>query len=523
MTRFDDFANTGFAQWHFSGMAFGSGATNSATPVLHVNDQKLVLVPPGVVHSGLLGDHLEGALRSESFTITNKFIWFHVGGKGGKVSLIIDGFQKIQDPIYGGLRFSTNTGETRVWRAMDVSMWLGHRAYIDLADDGPGYLTIDAIAVGDKPPGDPMARTASPIELPSELLHELTSVKKEAEKALPRPSRLPALEDATPWPAHINIRGNPNSFGAAAPARFLEVFTGHPDAKASCGGRLDLAKQMLSRGRALLSRVMVNRLWKEHFGEGLVRTPDNFGKLGELPTQPELLDYLASEFIRGGWSIKHMHRLMLLSEAYQQANEAAADTLRMDPQNRLFSYQPIHRLEAECIRDAVLSVSGRLDSRLFGPSVAPFLNAHMAGRGRPSASGPLDGAGRRSIYVNVRRNFLSPLLVAFDYPVPFTTMGRRMSSNVPAQALIMLNDPFVVGQAKVWADRALQGPPIKPAERIAKLYLEAFGRPPTLQEIDAAVAFLGSPSDSGPPSDLQERWADLCHVLLNVKEFIFVP
>ena len=524
VTRFDDFAKAGFAHWYVSGMAFGSGPTNSATPVLHVNDQaKLVLVLPGVVHSGLLGDHLEGALRSESFTIANKFIWFHVGGKGGQVSLIIDGFQKIQDPIYGGLRFTTNTGETRVWRAMDVSMWQGHRAYIDLADDGPGYLTIDAIAVGDKPPGDPMARAAPPIELPAELLKELTAAKKEAEKSLPRPSRLPALEDATPWPAHINIRGNPNSFGATAPARFLEVFTGRPDAQASCGGRLDLARQMLTHGRALLSRVMVNRLWKEHFGEGLVRTPDNFGRLGEPPSDPELLDYLASEFIRGGWSIKHMHRLMLLSEAYQQANEPAPVTLVKDPQNRLVSYQPIRRLEAECIRDAILGVSGRLDNRLYGPSVAPFLNPHMAGRGRPGSSGPLDGAGRRSIYVNVRRNFLSPLLVAFDYPVPFTTMGRRMSSNVPAQALIMLNDPFVVGQAKVWADRVLQGPARNPSERISQLYLEAFGRPATPQEIDAANAFVNPLSDSDRLADQHDRWADFCHVLLNVKEFIFVP
>jgi hypothetical protein len=491
---------------------------------LHVEGNvKAALVPAGTVHSGLLGDHLAGALRSETFAIAHKFIWFHVGGVGGHVSLIIDGFEKIQDPIYGGLRFSPNTGETRVWRAMDVSMWQGHRAFIELADDGPGYLTIDAIAFGDKPPGDPMPRTSAPLDVPSGLLEELAAAKKAAENSLPKPSRLPALEDATPWPGHVNIRGNPNSYGAATPARFLEVFTGRADAKAKCGGRLDLARQMINRGRPLLARVLVNRLWKEHFGEGLVRSPDNFGKMGELPTHPELLDYLANEFIRRGWSIKQMHRLMILSDAYQQASRPDAKLTTHDPQNRLFAYQPIRRLEAECIRDAILAVSGRLDSQMYGPSVAPFLNAHMAGRGRPGSSGPLDGAGRRSIYLNVRRNFLSPLLVAFDYPVPFTTMGRRMSSNVPAQALILLNDPFVVGQARVWAERALQGPELPSPERIARLYLEAFGRPPTLQEIAVAQDFVANRSEAIAASDSRAVWADLCHVLLNVKEFIFVP
>ncbi len=524
VTVFDDFRKPGFANWYVSGQAFGAGPTTCATPVLHVDGNvKPVLVPPGVAHSGLLGDHLAGALRSESFAIAHKFIWFHVGGVGCHVSLIIDGFEKIQEPIYGGLRFSPNTGETRAWRAMDVSMWQGHRAFIELADDGPGYLTIDAIAFGDKPPGDPMARTSSPLDVPSNLLRELTAAKKAAENSLPKPSRLPALEDGTPWPGHVNIRGNPNSYGAATPARFLEVFTGSADAKAKCGGRLDLARQMINRGRPLLARVLVNRLWKEHFGEGLVRSPDNFGKMGELPTHPELLDYLATEFIRRGWSIKQMHRLMILSDAYQQASQPDAKITTHDPQNRLFSYQPIRRLEAECIRDAILAVSGRLDSHIYGPSVAPFLNAHMAGRGRPSSSGPLDGAGRRSIYLNVRRNFLSPLLVAFDYPVPFTTMGRRMSSNVPAQALILLNDPFVIGQAKVWAEHALQDHTLLASERIVRLYLEAFGRPPTSQEIAVAQNFVANRSEANAASDPQAVWADLCHVLLNVKEFIFVP
>jgi hypothetical protein len=520
---FEDF-RSGFAHWYVSGQAFGAGPTSCPTPVLHLDGKpRVVLEPAGVVHSGLLDDRLAGALRSPTFTIAHKYIWLHLGGKGGQVSIVIDGFEQIRDPIYGGLRFSPSTGETRVWRAVDVSMWLGHRAFIELADDGPGYLTIDAIAFSDKPPADPEPRTASDIDLPAERLSELAEAKKAAERLLPRPNRLPALETATPWPAHVAIRGNPNSFGAATPARFLAVYAGTQGAKPQCGTRLDLAQQMLSSARALLARVFVNRLWKEHFGEGLVRTPDNFGKVGEPPTEPELLDYLAGEFIRRGWSIKQMHRLLVLSEAYQRSNQPGPDIDIKDPQNRLQSFQPIRRLEAECVRDAILAVSTRLDQRFYGPSVAPFLNAHMQGRGRPNHSGPLDGAGRRSIYLNVRRNFLSPLLVAFDYPVPFSTLGRRASSNVPAQALILLNDPFVIGQARVWADRLLRDADCTANLRIDRVYEEALGRPPTESEAAAALSFINDRSAGASSSEPRDAWADLCHVLFNVKEFIFVP
>ena len=167
---------------------------------------------------------------------------------------------------------------------------------------------------------------------------------------------------------------------------------------------------------------------------GIVRTPDDFGRMGEPPTHPELLDYLAAEFVRQGFSIKKMHRLMLLSSTYQMSSRPIAESERRDPDNRLLHRMPVRRLEAEAVRDAILALSGRLDERMYGPGVLPYLTLHMEGRGKPK-SGPLDGAGRRSIYLNVRRNFLNPLLLAFDYPVPFSTVGRRSVSSVPAQAL----------------------------------------------------------------------------------------
>src|SRR5262249_42533181 len=139
-----------------------------------------------------------------------------------------------------------------------------------------------------------------------------------------------------------------------------------------------------------------------------------------------------------GWSLKRLHRLLLLSSTYQMASRAEGKAEEADPQNKLLHRMRVRRLEAEAIRDAMLAVSGRLDRTMYGPGVLPYLTPFMVGRGRPETSGPLDGAGRRSVYLNVRRNFLTPLFLAFDYPVPFSTMGRRSVSNVPAQALTLL-------------------------------------------------------------------------------------
>jgi hypothetical protein len=191
-----------------------------------------------------------------------------------------------------------------------------------------------------------------------------------------------------------------------------------------------------------------------------------------------------------------------------------------DPQNLLLHRMPVRRLEAECIRDSILVVSGRLDPALCGPPVMPNLNAFTPGRGAP-ASGPVDGDGRRSIYISVRRGFPVPMLSAFDLPVPMTTIGRRSVSSVPAQALTLLNDPFVVGQANVWAKRVLSSND-SAEQRIAGMYQTAFARAPDPGELRAATAFIaGRTSATHNVNDLQ-AWTDLCHVLFNVKEFIFV-
>jgi hypothetical protein len=182
---------------------------------------------------------------------------------------------------------------------------------------------------------------------------------------------------------------------------------------------------------------------------------------------------------------------------------------------------PVRRLEAEAIRDAILAVSGRLDRTAEGPSVAPHLTPFMLGRGRPGASGPLDGAGRRSIYLQVRRNFLNPFFLAFDYPTPFTTMGRRGVSNVPAQALALMNNPFVGQQAERWAQRILAEPG-KSEERIKSMYRSALGREPSVGELRDAQQFVTAQSQDYGRMEHAKSWSDFAHVMFNLKEFVFI-
>ena len=321
----------------------------------------------------------------------------------------------------------------------------------------------------------------------------------------------------------IHIRGSTKNLGIDAPRQMLVAIAGdHQPEPAKGSGRLELAQRLLDGSDPLPTRVLVNRLWHHHFGKGIVASTDDFGIQGQRPTHPELLDWLATEFVKQGWSIKQMHRLMVLSSTYRMASQSDAQTEQLDPQNELWHRMPIRRLEAEAIRDAMLACSGRLDRTMYGPGPTPFLTEHMQGRGRPGSSGPLDGAGRRSIYLNVRRNFLHPMFLAFDYPIPFTTIGRRGVSNVPAQALTLLNNPFVIQQAEEWSKHVIADAKQSPRERIVAMYVTAFGRPPKDVEIKEALTFLEEQSkEYGKPGD-PRSWADLCHVLFNVKEFIFV-
>ena len=334
------------------------------------------------------------------------------------------------------------------------------------------------------------------------------------------------MTDGTPEDDRVHLRGSPHKFGDVVPRRFLEAIAGSDQpapAPEQGSGRLDFARRLVDPANPVLVRVLVNRIWKHHFGEGLVRTPDDFGNMGQPPTHPELLDFLSRQFVTKGWSIKKLHRLLLLSNTYQMSSIARDSRAEeIDPQNKLWHRMPLRRLEAETIRDAILAVSGRLDRKMFGSGVTPYLTEFMIGRGRPGASGPLDGDGRRTIYLAVRRNFLNPMLLAFDYPIPFSTNGRRSVSNVPAQALSLMNNPFVLEQAADWARRVVAENSRSARPNPQRCTSSAFGRPPTEAEIQDAASFVDEQIAAIRAWRNRRPWADLAHVLFNVKEFIFV-
>lgn len=348
--------------------------------------------------------------------------------------------------------------------------------------------------------------------------------RTEEELALPR--IVPGLADAgSGYDQPLLARGDVKKPLAPVSRRYLEVLDQPPDAPVHGSGRLELAQRIASTENPLTARVMVNRLWHHVFGTGLVRTVDDFGHVGELPSHPELLDYLAARFVEDGWSIKKMLRLLVSSATFRQSS-AAIDAARLvDPDNRLLHHYPARRLEAEAIRDSILAVSGRLDPALYGPSIHPF-------RDKPNADrrlfpGPLDGAGRRSIYLKVNLMEAHPFLAAFNSPGGKVTQGRRDTSNVPAQALALLNDPFVLQQAEFWAQRLTTRTDATAGDRIDHLFDVALNRPPTAaerQRFERALAELAQVHGVSPGQVLASRevWADMAQAMFNLKEFIYV-
>jgi len=348
----------------------------------------------------------------------------------------------------------------------------------------------------------------------------------------------PAMLAANTQAEYVFVRGNWKKQGDIVPPRFLEVFGGQDvELKADNppsmvrSDRMQLALEMVDPERTpIMARVIVNRIWLHYFGRGLVPTPDDFGHLGQEPSHPELLDWLAQELIAKDWSLKHIHRLILASNTYRMSSDLGSGgndpslIAKVDPGNKLLHRMNVKRLEGEVIRDAVLALSGRLDETIGGPSVPVHLTPFMEGRGRPSQSGPIDGNGRRSLYLSVRRNFAEPFFQAFDFPNPHSTIGRRSSSNVPSQALALMNNPLIVEQSQVWAERMLsntKGATIE--QRVARLYEEAFSRSPSEREQTRGVNFVTAlAKELGCNLDDVRLWKEYAHVLLNAKEFIFV-
>ena len=321
----------------------------------------------------------------------------------------------------------------------------------------------------------------------------------------------------------LNIRGNVDAEGPAVPHGFLEVFSASQGVGPTAGsGRLELAESLASQRNPQTARVYVNRVWQWVFGTGLVSTSSDFGRLGDRPSHPELLDWLAIEFMRDGWSTKRLVRRLVLSETFRQGSHPCQAALVADPDNRLLHHHPTRRLDAEEIRDGILAVSGRLDSRLGGRPIRP--HRFVEDPAKRLFSGPLDGEGRRSIYLEMSIMAPPPFLVGFNLPAPKIPTGRRDVTSVPAQSLILMNDPFVLAMADRWAGRILADARSQPAERMTAMFREAVGREPDSDELvlwlDAAAAF--APQDASPTELMSDRsaWAAVAHALFNSKEFI---
>ena len=323
-------------------------------------------------------------------------------------------------------------------------------------------------------------------------------------------------------PNYFLIRGDPFSPGSEMSPGFLTVATygdpptelPRPDGRTS-GRRLALAEWIASRDNPLTARVMVNRIWHHHFGRGIVRTLDNLGRMGDAPTHPALLDWLAVEFMDRGWSVKEMHRLLMTSEAYRMASAHEDGGNRAaDPDNRLlWQYRP-QRLEAEALRDAIMTVSGGIDLTVGGPPVFPHVPQELllaARNGYWENQGDGPEVWRRSVYVFRRRSLSFPFFETFDLPDQNQTAAARNVSTVATQALTLMNNEFVLNQARLFADRLERAAPGDVDRQIDLAYRIALTRPPAPEEAEIARGLVSSQS-----------LVDLTHVMLNLNEFLYL-
>ncbi len=563
-----DFRMGSYDGWYAEGPAF-EGGPHAFAPVY--DGERVDRIAAGVVSSRARLPGVPGALRSPGFTIDHDSIMVMAAGRKAVIRIVLNSFQLIRAPIHGGLDREISTSELTTY-VFDVAMWKGTKAYVELlagtydkqqyvteqhafrlADSS--YFEVAAVVAYDgqrptlaiSPTGEaaPLADAVTRWQRGSAGPVEVRAINDALRQGrLPRLARGAAalnqirlgeppfyigMTDGDTVRSGVFFRGNAKmEEETPVPHRFFTTLDPHllPFTE-SASGRLDLARAMASADNPLTARVMVNRLWHHTFGRGIVATVDNFGAQGALPTHPELLDYLALRFVEQGWSVKRLLKEMVLSRTFRRVTRMPDGVADVDPQNLLLSHYPIRRLEAEAIRDGILAVSQRLNRTMYGEPVPVHLTEFMKGRGRPQASGPLDGEARRSVYIAVRRNFLAPMMLAFDKPIPFSTFGNRNSSNVPAQSLTLLNDPFVAGEAEAWGQALVEMPHPTIEARIEHIFLRAMSRAPTHEEVEHGRNYLKSSArESGIPAGEILRapslWAAYCHAVFNLKEFIYL-
>jgi hypothetical protein len=542
----------------------GNGLDGRFTPgdfrVETKGDVVLGRILPSGLHSHTLSSKHSAVLTSPRFKVTTDFISVQAMGKGATLRLIPDNY-----PLSpGGSRFpkAAVDSDRPTWITLDTAYRKGSYAYLELtlpddstnpdkqADVHEGWYGVREVVFHANretgPSGEAVIAQAPKINTVAEVSHALSEAatawgrddadesqcalldaavrhgvldasttgaaklaaltaeyrKLESEVSVPR--RAPGFLEANGFDQPLYVRGDHNKPAAPVPRRYLEVF----DTKAFVtqgSGRLELAEKIAAADNPLTARVMTNRLWHHVFGRGLVGTVDNLGRLGDQPTHPELLDHLSQRFILEKWSVKTLLRDMLLTDAFRRSSVPSASASAKDANNDLLSHARVRRLGGEALRDSLIALSGRLEHRMYGP-------------GDNAVATPKDQV-RRSVYLNIRRNSLNPLITAFDGPKPFTTVGRRDATNVPAQSLTLLNNIFVIDAAKRWA--ATLDKTQSDADKVDSLFLQALARKATPTEQAAAARYLADLKATHATRPTQV-WPDFAQSVFNLKEFLYL-
>lgn len=506
-----DLAGDDARRWFAHGSVLDTTpARPGAFAVLPAGERVLATVLPGGIYSHLVSSKHSGVLTSPNLDVRAGHLFVRVmGGGGARVRYAMEHYPRAIGPIYPA--HDSDDGRPR-WRSWDMEYWAGDRAYLEVATarDLPvdargqerswwGLTEARFVPAGAPHPRDEAVEFQAPLmeqdvrpgsveELATAYVRALEGVLerwerdacsdadarfldpfvrhgllpvtldelpavapmveayREREARVPVPIRAPGVIEGPSVDMPLLERGDFRRPTEPVPRRFLAWLDDEPY---GADGRLELARDLVRPDNPLTPRVAVNRMWTWVFGEGLVPTVDNLGRLGREPTHPELLDHLATRFVQDDWSVRRLLRALVTSSTFRQRRTAL-------------------RLDAESIRDALLAVSGRLDRRRFGPSVD-------------------ERTARRSLYVAQRRGSPPAFLATFDQPPPHTTLGRRPVTNVPAQGLALLNDPLVVECARAWAGRHRE---LEDAERVETMFVEALGRAPAADELSAALRFL---------------------------------
>jgi hypothetical protein len=562
-----------FGKWISSGPGFEVADRDGFVPAMSGDQVIRAAIGTGAA-TGILSSRLEGVIRSPDFILDGGTVDLWVRGRQAAVKLVVRNYELAgKGPTTGRLRVGVNSDR---WKKISFGtpLWKGEPAYLEIQHQGAGMVcmgrngrppvpaedawvavacgslpqwgTVWLRAVASKERGQAVSQIIAgmaaggrkgsltpaqrevlgallqsglmepDLKRHGEIKESLESFRRIAAE-LPPPVYVRSVVDGVPTNQAIFVRGDHKNISKSAnPRHFLDGLGGGALADGG-SGRLAWAQRVASPANPLTARVRVNRIWSRLFGAGLQASVDDFGKMGGEPTHPELLDYLARDFVENDWSTKRLVRKLVLSSTFRTSSTPGPGMATADPKNEYLQHMPVGRMDAESIRDHILACSGELKKEaMYGPSVAVNIDDQPNSRAKPR-SGPVDGDGRRSIYLETRRNYLSSFLRVFDLPNATEPTGKRNATNVPAQSLALMNDRFVHEQAAKWAKRVL-GRKGSSEERLRMLHEQAFGRDATEAELEwgrKALKELGAENS-------EEAWTAFCHLMINRKEFIYV-